>query len=407
MIKKINCFTTGCCLINSARKANQKQLMLPHRIFHFVFSFLLLCLVSFSANAQKVNTIVLDAGHGGHDSGACGKHSREKDITLDIVLNVRDLLQKNLKDVKIILTRDNDSFVELYKRARIANENNADLFISIHCNATTSPNAYGTETFVMGLHKSNANLAVAMAENEAILLEEDYVEQYDGFDPTSPEGTIFFSMMQSAFLDNSLLLAGNLQDNFTKKLGMFNRGVKQAGFLVLYKTTMPGVLIETGFLSNPDDEQFLLSETGKNKIAGSIADAVIKYKNDVEKSSKSGSDHFVSTDNNVTVKIADSVSVADSSSGQPVINQIDYRVQFASFPDKQNIRKGAFTNISDVREYRHSGQYKYTSGSFAVLDEALQHRKKMVALGYKDAFVVAFKNNERITLDEARKFSGN
>ena len=407
MCKKINFFPTGCCFIQSARKANQKPLMLPNRILHFTFFLILLCMVSFQANAQKVTTIVLDAGHGGHDSGACGKHSREKDITLDIVLKVRDLLQENLKDVKIILTRDDDYFVELYKRARIANENKADLFISIHCNATTSPNAYGTETFVMGLHKSDANLAVAMAENEAILLEDDYVEQYDGFDPTSPEGTIFFSMMQSAFLDNSLLLAGNIQNNFTNKLGLFNRGVKQAGFLVLYKTTMPGILIETGFLSNPNDEQFLLSESGQNKISGSIADAVIKYKADVEKNAKSKSVQSVVADSNKVKAAADTVNNPDNIVQQPLNDIIDYRVQFASFPDKQNIRKGAFVNIPDVREYRHTGQYKYTSGSFATLDEALEHRKKIVALGYKDAFVVAFKNNERITIEEARKFSGN
>lgn len=412
MCKKINFFPTGCCFIQSARKANQKPLMLPNRILHFTYFLILLCMVSFQANAQKVTTIVLDAGHGGHDSGACGKYSREKDITLDIVLKVRDLLQENLKDVKIILTRDDDYFVELYKRARIANENKADLFISIHCNATTSPNAYGTETFVMGLHKSDANLSVAMAENKAILLEEDYVEQYDGFDPNSPEGAIFFSMMQNAFLDNSLLLAGKVQDNFTHKLGMFNRGVKQDGFLVLYKTTMPAVLIETGFLSNPNDEKFLLSESGKLKIANSIVEAVADYKAEIEKSvvknpNIPNKQYVPDTSARLNDTSSLPISVINDEGIGTVKDLVDFRVQFASFPDKQNIRKGAFVNIPDVREYRHTGQYKYTSGSFGTLDEALEHRKKIVALGYKDAFVVAFKNNERITIEEARKFSGN
>ena len=231
-------------------KAKQNQVMSEKpNDQRFLILFLLYFFVNF-ATAQKVNTVVLDAGHGGHDTGALGKNSREKDITLAVVLKLRDYIRSNMKDVKVILTRDDDTFVELYRRARIANENNADLFISIHCNSTKSAYAYGVETFVMGLHKSQANLAVAKAENAAILLEDNYVEKYDGFDPNSPEGNIFFNMMQNAFLDKSLSFAGKVQHQLVDNLLMLNRGVKQAGFLVLYKTAMPGVLIETGFLSN-------------------------------------------------------------------------------------------------------------------------------------------------------------
>lgn len=394
---------TGRSYINCVRKANQNQPMYMHQIIHLILFFFIFLTNSIVINAQKVNTIVLDAGHGGHDSGAIGKNSREKDITLDIALNVSDLLRKNLKDVKIILTREGDYFVELYKRAKIANENKADLFISIHCNSVKSPNASGAETFVMGLHKSDANLAVAMKENEAILLEDNYVEQYDGFDPSSPEGMIFFSMMQSAFLDNSLALAGNVQDNMTKRLGLFNRGVKQAGFLVLYKTTMPGVLIEIGFVSNPNDEKYLLSQSGQAEISQAIADAIIKYKTDLERNSDFGGNTNGMQDTGFNSMKTDSlpnIKVLNNTSNEM---NVDFRVQFATFPDKQNIRKGSFTKIEDVREYKHSGQYKYTSGSFSGFDQANEHRKKMSQLGYKDAFVVAFKNNERITIEEARK----
>ncbi|HPT15632.1 MAG TPA: N-acetylmuramoyl-L-alanine amidase, partial [Bacteroidales bacterium] len=198
------------------------------RVFRIV---MLMLLLSVTAWGQKVNTVVIDAGHGGHDTGALGKNSREKDITLSVALQVKDYIKQNLPEVKVVMTRDKDVFVELYRRAKIANESNADLFISIHCNSTKSAIVMGTETFVMGLHKSDANLAVAKAENAAILLEDDYVARYDGFDPNSPEGNIFFSMMQNTFLNKSLDFAGRVQANFRDRVKMYDRGVKQAGFL--------------------------------------------------------------------------------------------------------------------------------------------------------------------------------
>jgi len=383
--------------------------------------FLILCLLYFFVNfasAQKLKTVVLDAGHGGHDTGALGKNSREKDIALAIVLKLRDYIHDNMKDVKVILTRDDDTFVELYRRAKIANENKADLFISIHCNSTKSPYAYGVETFVMGLHKSQANLAVAKAENAAILLEDNYVEKYDGFDPNSAEGNIFFSMMQNAFLDKSLAYAGKVQHQLVDNLHMLNRGVKQAGFLVLYKTAMPGILIETGFISNLKDEKFLLSEKGQEQMAEAIFKALRDYKNQVENRSteQKNSDTTIvynrtqeqSRNNNrnsvpnVTVYTAKSDSVRTKTSDP---NVVSFRVQFALYTENKPIDSKIFSGIDDVKMYFHAGSYKYTSGDFNTMDAALQYRKELFAKGYKDAFVVAFKGKERITNDEAKRLT--
>jgi N-acetylmuramoyl-L-alanine amidase len=363
------------------------------------------------AFAQKVNTVVLDAGHGGHDTGALGKNSREKDIALSIVLKLRDYINDNMKDVKVILTRDDDTFVELYRRAHIANENKADLFISIHCNSTRSSSVYGVETFVMGLHKSDANLAVAKAENAAILLEDDYVEKYDGFDPNSPEGNIFFSMMQNSFLDRSLGFAGNVQHELADNLKKFNRGVKQAGFLVLYKTAMPSVLIETGFICNANDEKFLLSAKGQDQTAEAIFKALRNYKSQVEKKIP------FSTNNDTLIRretTPDSRDYSDEMEPEPnkatdqksEPQKISYRVQFATFPENKSTDSKEFKGIKNVKMYVHSGAYKYTAGDCADFESALVLRKSLIAKGYKDAFVVAFKDSERITNEEAKRLTG-
>ncbi len=377
--------------------------------------FLILCLLYFFVNfasAQRVNIIVLDAGHGGHDTGALGKNSREKDIALAIVIRLRDYIQQNMKDVKVILTRDDDTFVELYRRARIANENNADLFISVHCNATKSTSAYGVETFVMGLHKSEANLAVAKAENAAILLEDDYVEKYDGFDPNSPEGNIFFSMMQNAFLDKSLGFAGKVQHQLVDNLHMSDRGVKQAGFLVLYKTAMPGVLIETGFISNPTEEKFLLSDRGQDQMAQAIFKALRDYKNQVEK--RSSEQKYSDTSVLVSSQTKETINQQESKKSDKdaeVIkktdpNVVSFRVQFALYSDAKPVDSKIFNGVENVKMYYHGGAYKYTTGDFDNIETALEQRKKMLEMGYKDAFIVAFRGNERITNEEAKRLTG-
>lgn len=225
--------------------------------------------------------IVVDAGHGGKDPGSISHSVQEKKITLAIAKKLGKMLNDSIKGVKVIYTRDSDKFIELHERPKIANKNKADIFISIHCNHNGSSKPYGSETYVMGLHKSNGNLDVAKRENSAILYEDDYEkkEDYEGFDPNSPEAHIIFSFFQNAFLDQSLHLASYIETNLAKRKKMNkSRGVKQAGFLVLWKTAMPSVLVETGFISNTKERVYLVSEKGQKEVAHSILKAVKQYK---------------------------------------------------------------------------------------------------------------------------------
>lgn len=229
----------------------------------------------------KVKTIVLDAGHGGKDPGTHGKKLKEKDVTLAVTLAVGKLLKERFPEMKIIYTRKTDEFIELHERAAIANRNNADLFISIHCNSGPS-HAVGSETYAMGLHTSEGNLKVAKRENAVILKEENYLNKYNGFDPNSPLAHIFFANVQSAYLDKSLMLAQKIESQFEKLEGRNSRGVKQAGFLVLWKTAMPSVLIELGYLTHSTDEKSLSTESGRLATAKSIVKAIEHYKQEVE-----------------------------------------------------------------------------------------------------------------------------
>jgi N-acetylmuramoyl-L-alanine amidase len=230
----------------------------------------------------KVDVVVIDAGHGGKDNGTSGKSMKEKDLALKIALKVGSYIEKNVPGVKVIYTRKDDRYLSLDERADIANKNKADLFICIHANANPNKNAYGTETYVMGLHKDESNLAVAKRENSVILLDENYHERYEGFDPNSPESYILFTLTQSAFQTSSLSFAQKVEDQFKNRVGRTSRGVKQAGFLVLWRTTMPSVLIETGFLSNATEEKFLASDEGQDLIASGIYRAFKEYKTEVE-----------------------------------------------------------------------------------------------------------------------------
>lgn len=226
--------------------------------------------------------VVIDAGHGGHDTGTNGKKSKEKDIALKIALKVGSYIEKNIPGVKVIYTRKDDRYVALDERADIANKNKADLFICIHANANPNNKAFGTETFVMGLHKDEGNFEIAKRENSVILLDDNYEQRYEGFDPTSPESYILFSLTQSAYQESSLRFAQKVEEQFKKKTGRNSRGVKQAGFLVLWRTTMPSVLIETGFLSNAPEEAFLAGDEGQELIASGIYRAFKEYKSEVE-----------------------------------------------------------------------------------------------------------------------------
>ena len=233
----------------------------------------------FGQRGEKISTVVIDAGHGGKDPGALGAISKEKDVNLTVALLVGDYIKKNCPDVKVVYTRERDVFVTLNERAAIANRNNADVFISIHCNsAAKGSSASGVETFVLGEHKNAANLEVAKKENSAILYEEDADEQYGNFDLNSPEAYIALSLFQTEYLSQSLQLAANMQEQFAKRVGRKDRGVQQAGFLVLWKTAMPSILIELGFLSNATEERFLASEKGQSYMASAIYRAFRDFK---------------------------------------------------------------------------------------------------------------------------------
>lgn len=355
-------------------------------------------------NILKIKKIVIDAGHGGHDPGAVGKKYKEKDIALSVALKLGSLIKSAFPDMEVIYTRKTDEFVELYRRAQIANSNKADMFISIHCNSAKSPDPYGAETWVLGLNKSQANLEVAKKENASILYESNYATNYDGFDPNSPEGNIIFTLYQNAYLDQSLQFAGIMQQQFANKLGRHSRGVKQAGFLVLYKTTMPGALIEIGFISNATEEEYIGSENGKTQIANGIFKAFKAYKlkyeegviDNTEVPDVDISDTLVGdTKTNNTKPKPDSIT-----SGK---KEIFFRVQFYTSPAKKVLNSPEFKGLSDVRMYSQNNTYKYTSGNYKTLSEAAKYLDEVHNKGFKDAFVVAFVNEQRISPTEATK----
>lgn len=231
---------------------------------------------------NKVKTVVIDAGHGGHDPGTHGVNTKEKNLVLKVALQTGAYIEKYLPDVKVIYTRKDDRFLELYERADIANKNKADLFISIHANALSRASVYGTETYVMGLHTNEKNFNVAKRENSVILLEENHEEKYEGFDPNSPESYIMFSMTQNAYLDNSLLMANNVELQFKNRAGRKSLGVKQAGFQVLWNTYMPSVLVEIGYLTNLKEEKELNHSKTQDYIASGIFRAFRDYKTQIE-----------------------------------------------------------------------------------------------------------------------------
>ena len=253
---------------------------------HFVSVCLytIIVLSSFTSSGDKpykLKTVVIDAGHGGKDPGCHGKGSEEADITLKVALELGRIIKENLPDVKVIYTRNNDTFVELHDRAGIANKNKADLFISIHCNSGPS-DVFGTETYTMGLHSSEENLQVAKRENAVIFQEKDYKKNYGGYNPNSPMGHILMANYQNALIKNSIRFAGKVEAQLKKRVGRSSRGVKQAGLVVLWKTTMPGALVEIGFLTNPKEEKYLNNDTNRSYIASAIYRAVKEYKSELE-----------------------------------------------------------------------------------------------------------------------------
>lgn len=341
-------------------------------------------LVLFSGSFSHAQmTVVLDAGHGGKDPGALGSKVKEKDVTLDVALKLGKLITEKHPDVKVIYTRKKDTFVTLSGRAGIANKNDADLFISIHCNSIpSSPATKGVETFVMGEHRNNANLQVAKSENASILFEDDSDSSYDGFDPNSTESYIIFSLVQSEHKNQSLKFAETVQNQLVKSGKRKNRGVQQAGFLVLYKTSMPSVLVELGFLSNKEEEKLMSSEAGQNAIAAALLSAFADYKNNWDQSkTKDKCNGSQNSDSN-----GKAISTTSGTT---------YRVQFESRSSKIGNFRSHFKGIDNVEEYFHNGMYKYTAGCFTDKSDADDYCAKLRQKGYSGAFVVKFKDGKR------------
>ena len=325
---------------------------------------------------KNVIRVVVDAGHGGQDPGALGKNSQEKDITLALALGLEKMIKKNHPEVEVLLTRNTDVFIPLFRRIQFANEENADLFISIHCNHISNPNTRGTETFVMGLHRAEENLAVAKRENASILLEYNYKENYDGYDPNSIEGHIMMSMYQNAYLEKSIEFAALVEKSFEKMSFSKSRGVKQAGFAVLRRASMPAVLVEAGFLSNQEEENFLLSDEGQNKVCNAMLEAVSQF---VEK--KKGANPASQP---VAGKDKNSNDNTNTDAGKTL-----YRVQIAAMKtlkadmDSAEIRKIGKLHVVEEKEL-----IKYMVGDYTSQEEAAFAKEKLKKLGYSGAFLV-------------------
>lgn len=360
---------------------------------------------------DKVKTVCIDPGHGGHDPGCHGASVHEKNIALAIGLKLGRLINNYFPEVEVVFTRKTDVFVELHKRAEIANKANADLFICIHCNAG-APEAHGSETYALGLHKSEANLAVAKRENEAVLLE-DNQEYYKGLNVNSPEGSIIMSMYQATFLNRSLSFAAKCQQYFVSDAGRNNRGVKQAGFLVLWRTAMPAVLIETGFLTNRNEEKYLMEPEGQDVMAMAIFKAFTDYKNEVEGTSvkpEIKASDIKRTDKGADEKTAREIPIVrdepvkegimpkqnTDATDQPV-----FKVQFHSSGSIIAKPEQKFKGIENISYYELPSGYCYTSGSSSSLEEMKKLQDKIRSLGYLDAFVVAFMNGSRISVKDA------
>ena len=376
-----------------------KQAVIKRWLFTTIVLFFILMIPNdlFSQKGIRIQTIVIDAGHGGKDPGALGKHSREKDITLKVALKLGKYISQNLPDVKVIYTRKTDRFISLKRRGEIANKNNADVFISIHCNSNNSSKLYGAETYVLGsdYQRTHRNMKVAMLENAAILLEDHAQSTYNGFDPNAPESYIIFSLKQNSYKQQkSLQLAADIQKQFKDRTGRKDRGVYQAGFLVLAGTIMPSVLVELGYLSNPTEEKYLLSDKGQTYLASAIYRAFKEYKKAFEK--ENGAYDYRKA---ILKKEQNKKPVTTTSSNK---QHLEYRIQFYSSPRKLSISNTRFSKLNKVAVYYQNGLYKYTTGHFQSLHKARAYQKRVRSQGYNDAFVVAFFKGKRISLQEAK-----
>ncbi len=376
---------------------------------------------------KGLGTVVIDAGHGGKDPGAMVGKACEKDIVLAIALKLGNLIKERIPGIKVIYTRSTDNFVPLFERSVIANKNNADLFISIHANFCASPTIKGTETYVLGLHRTEDNLNVAKKENSVILMEKDYSTRYEGFNPNLSESYIMFELIQDTNIDQSVEFAGILQDSFRKHAQRANRDVRQAGFLVLRETAMPSVLIETGYLSNKSEANYLMSEVGRKTLALSIFNSFKAYKAKFESRLNLKFTENLPTEVNdepsatpvpqqtAEIKKIDTVvqlNVKVSKDRHPVVkeirkpspdaDQVTFAIQISAYPKKLPLNSRLFKGIKNVSEFTIEGYHKYyclETKSFAEAKKSLAATRLLIP----DAFIIAFKNGQPVPIKEIIK----
>ncbi|TGD59440.1 N-acetylmuramoyl-L-alanine amidase family protein [Flavobacterium humi] len=375
---------------------------------HFALTISLISAVSLSAQTNSKFKVTLDAGHGAHDFGATYHGYVEKNITLAIVLKVGKILEQD-PNIQVQYTRNNDTFVDLVERANIANRADANLFVSIHCNANKNQEAYGAETYVMGLSKSASSLEVAKKENAVITLEADYKTKYAGYNPNSPESLISATIAQEENLEQSIELASKIQENFEEKLNRKVRGIHQAPFMVLHKAFMPRVLVETGFISNKDEGAYLNSEEGQQNVAKSIADAIFRMK--VE--------HFGGSMPTIEIKKSEKPVVKDSTPKpttpeKPKPSEIKetkavdstkavYKIQIKASASKIETKPVNFNGLDNISFVSEKGYFKYMYGQSNDYEMAKKQLQEAKTKGYGSAFIVAFRNGVKITLNEALK----
>jgi len=349
---------------------------------------------------HKIRTVVIDPGHGGKDPGAIGKTSYEKDVVLAIGLKLGSYIEENIPDVKVVYTRKTDEFVPLYRRAEIANENNADLFISIHANGGSDLGMSGTETLILGLHRTDENFEVAKRENSVILMEEDYTTRYENFDPNSLESYIIFSLMQNVFDNQSISFAGSVQNQFRERAKRKDRGVKRQGLLVLAQTSMPGVLVETGFITNPNEEVYLASQEGQDYIASAIYRAFKDYKSDIEmKSGDAGTQHATNPETRPDTIKTDTTH-ANQQSSENANSTIYFKVQIAVSSEAIPLNSEQFKDFNELEEFRSSLLFKYAVGYKRSYDEIVEY-SKWVKNRCPDAFIIAVKNGTIVPVRDA------
>lgn len=410
--------------------------MKPHRTYILYISICLWLLVSPLCIGNlwgKDFVVVIDAGHGGHDPGAIGKISKEKNINLNVALKLGNLIKRNCDDVKVVYTRSRDVFIPLDRRAEIANNAKADLFISVHTNAlANNRTAKGASTWTLGLAKSDANLEVAKRENSVILYENDYQTRYAGFNPNSAESYIIFEFMQDKYMEQSVHLASLVQKQFRHTCRRVDRGVHQAGFLVLKASAMPSILVELGFISTPEEERYLNSEAGANTMAKGIYHAFLNYKREQEIRLTGASKTIIPTEEPSTnaPEIAQTqkdseevdstpkqreliaeaktpATTAKTAPKHPIVSEsatndseITFKIQIltSSKPLTKNDKR--LKGLKDAEYYKEGGLYKYTYGASSDYNKVLR-TKRTISAQFKDAFIIAFRNGEKMNVNEA------